>query len=293
MRLALKLMSVLPLWLLHAIGGMLGWAVFLMSGVYRRRFLQNAHQAGVGVHEWRLAVGQAGKMVTELPRLWLGTIPVVQWRGQEHVEQAISAGRGVIVLTPHLGSFEASAQAYALLYGQSGHPLTVLFRPPRQAWLRNWVVASRTRPGMASAPTNLAGVRQLLRALKRGESVALLPDQVPPEGQGLWTPFFGRDAYTMTLSARLASQTGATVLIAWCERLTWGRGYIIHVTRLVTDISGDLAQATVHINRAMEAVVRQSPGQYLWGYARYKAPTSQVVGNQTLNAPEASAGDTV
>lgn len=275
-------MSVLPLWLLHAIGGLLGWAVFLMSGVYRRRFLENARQAGVGWRDWRLAVGEAGKMVAELPKLWSGEMLSVQWQGQKHVEQALAAGRGVLILTPHLGSFEAAAQAYAARFGPSGHPLTVLFRPPRQPWLRQWVVASRARPGLLTAPTNLAGVKQLIKALKCGQSVALLPDQVPPQGQGVWAPFFGRDAYTITLSARLALQTGATVLIAWCERLDWGRGYSIHVSRLSSsEVFGDVAQTTAQINLAMEALVRQSPGQYLWGYARYKAPRGR----------EASAGD--
>jgi hypothetical protein len=85
--------------------------------------------------------------------------------------------------------------------------------------LAEWQTYSRTAPGMQAAPANLSGVRQMLRALRKGETVGLLPDQVPPDGQGVWVPFFGRTAYTMTLAARLAQQTGCAVVLTWCERL--------------------------------------------------------------------------
>ena len=77
-----------------------------------------------------------------------------------------------------------------------------------------------------------AGVRQMLRALKRGETVGLLPDQVPPDGMGVWVPFFGQPAYTMTLAARLVQQTGAAVGLLWTERLPGGQGYVVHAEAL-------------------------------------------------------------
>jgi len=187
----------------------------------------------------------------------------------------LALGRGVVFLTPHLGCFEIAAQAYARRYGQAKYPLTVLFRPPRKAWLRALVATARARPGLHTAPTTLAGVKQMIKALKQGQSVALLPDQVPPLGMGLWVPFFGRAAYTMTLSARLAQQTGATVLLTWGERLSWGRGYRVHVQPLMEALPSDGAQAAGVINRAMEEVIRRRPQQYLWGYARYKQPRQE------------------
>jgi KDO2-lipid IV(A) lauroyltransferase len=267
-----KFLSLLPLWLLHGLGWVLGWAAFLASTVYRKRFLDNVRQAQVPAAGWRPAVGEAGKLVMELPRLWLGHPVPVQWRGQAQMEAALASGKGLILLSPHLGSFEVGGQSYGELFGQGKHPMTALFRPPRQAWLRDVMVASRTRPGLMMAPTTLAGVRQLIKALKRGQTIALLPDQVPPDGQGVWVPFLGRDAYTMTLSARLALQTGAVVLTAWGERLSWGRGFVVHVAPLGMELSGDVGQATVQINHAMEALIAASPAQYLWGYARYKHP---------------------
>ena len=267
-----KTLSVLPLWLLHAVGWVLGWVAFGTSGVYRRRFIANARQAGLDAWRWLPAVGESGKLVAELPRLWLGRAVAVQWDGQAHVEAALAQGRGVLFLTPHLGCFEISAQAYAHAFGQSHQPMTVLFRPPRQTWLRPVVEGARQRPGLLTAPTNLSGVKQLIKALKLGQCVGLLPDQVPPVGMGLMAPFFGRDAYTMTLGARLAQQTGACVLLAWGERLSWGRGYRVHVQPLPAVLPATLPEAVAAINLAMQALVLQCPGQYLWGYARYKLP---------------------
>lgn len=274
MRLVFKCLSFLPLWLLHAMGWLLGWLAFLGSGTYRQRFLANVRQAGIAPAQWRQAVGESGKLVAELPRLWLGAAVPVRVEGEAHVVRALDAGKGIVFLTPHLGCFEVAAQAYAQRFGQAGQPITVLFRPPRQTWLARWVAVARARPGMATAPTSLAGVKQLIKALRAGQCVGLLPDQVPPQGQGLWLPFFQREAYTMTLSARLAAQGGATVLTAWGERLSWGRGYTVHVRPLSEALPSDLAQASARINLAMEALIVECPSQYLWGYARYKQPRS-------------------
>ncbi len=276
MRLVFRFLSFLPLWFLHALGWAMGWLAFLGSATYRRRFVANAALAGVGWRDWLQAVGASGKLVAELPRLWLGMPPAVYWDGFAHIDAARAAGQGLVFLTPHLGCFEVTAQAYAARYGQSDQPMTVLFRPPRQRWLRELVATARQRPGLMAAPTTLSGVKQLITALKRGQCVGLLPDQVPPQGQGVWAPFFGKEAYTMTLSARLALQPRTTVLLAWGERLPWGRGYVVHVRPMEQTLSADPAQAAVQINQAMETLVCQAPGQYLWGYARYKTPRSDA-----------------
>ncbi|MBN8488952.1 MAG: DUF4136 domain-containing protein [Burkholderiales bacterium] len=192
------------------------------------------------------------------------------------IDAAIAAGRGLVLLTPHLGSFEVSARAVVERWGAQ-LPLTVLYRPARQAFLRELEETARHRPGLATAPANLSGVRQMLRALKKGEMVGLLPDQVPPEGQGVWAPFFGQPAYTMTLAARLVQQTGAAVLVLCCERLPGGAGFEVHLLDLEADLpvgSDEAAQvqAATVVNRTMEMVIRRWPHQYLWGYHRYKQP---------------------
>jgi KDO2-lipid IV(A) lauroyltransferase len=270
-----RLLSRCPLWLLQGLGALAGWLSYLLSPSYRRRFEANARAAGLGAAQRRAAVAQAGRMIGELPWLWLRRLPLgarLQWRGRELVEQALDQGRGLVLLTPHLGCFEVAAQAYAESFGARA-PITVLFRPARKAWMREVLAGSRERPGLATAPATLAGVRQMLRALRQGQTIGLLPDQVPPEGLGVWAPFFGRPAYTMTLAARLAQQSGAALVLLRGERLSWGRGYVVHATagpQLPPEASPEAA-ATL-INQAMEALIRQAPEQYLWGYHRYKQP---------------------
>ena len=267
-----------PLPLLHGLGWLLGWLSWLASPSYRRRLARNAGLAGFGACARLGSIGEAGKLSAELPRLWLGRPVRWRWDGVEHIEAARAAGQGLLFLTPHLGCFEITAQAYAAQFGAGpqAKPMTVLYRPPRQSWLRELVESSRARPGLATAPATLAGVRQLISALRRGEAVGLLPDQVPPEGQGVWAPFFGEPAYTMTLSARFATMANTRVLLAWGERLSWGRGYVVHVLPLEQVLSeplaDDAAAVAAQFNRAMEALIRRCPRQYLWGYARYKQP---------------------
>lgn len=271
-----RLLSLLPLAWLHAGGYVLGWLVYCASPEYRRRLQSNAASAGLSPRHWRPAVGAAGHMVAELPRLWLGRVVPVRWSGEAPIEAALTQGRGIVFLTPHLGCFEVTAQAFAARYGVAGHPLTVLFRPPRKAWLSELVRVARQRPGLLTAPASLAGVRQLLRALKAGHAVGLLPDQVPPANMGVWTPFFGQPAYTMTLAARLAQQSGALIVLAWGERLSLGRGYVVHVEPMGSALSPELPAAVHQINQAMEALILRNPGQYLWGYARYKSPREEL-----------------
>lgn len=267
-------LSLLPLPLLHVLGSALGWLTFLASPRYRRRLFAHARQAGFPRWVALASVAESGKLAAELPRLWLGRPVHVEWDGVAHIEEAIAHGDGLLYLTPHLGCFEVTAQIVAQRFG-ARMPITVLYRPSRQPWLRE-LMEARSRPGLHTAPTTLAGVKQLIKALKQRQAVGLLPDQVPPAGQGVWAPFFGREAYTMTLSARLAQTAGARMVLIWGERLSWGRGYRIRVRPFRADGDGRLAPdaqtAARQVNQAMESLVKECPSQYLWSYDRYKAP---------------------
>jgi KDO2-lipid IV(A) lauroyltransferase len=224
-------------------------------------------------------------MSLEVPWVWFRAshrplLPVMEWEGADLVDRAVATGRGLLLLTPHVGSFEMAGRAYAERWG-GARPITALYRPAKQAFLARWQTFARNVPGMQSAPANLSGVRQMLRALRRGETVGLLPDQVPPEGQGVWAPFFGRPAYTMTLASRLVAQTGCVPILTWCERLPRGRGFCMHFREMpVPSADPDAAplsedeRSAAEMNRAMEWVISQCPSQYLWGYNRYKSPRS-------------------
>ncbi len=294
-----RFLAVLPLGLLHAVGAALGWLAWLGSPTYRARFAANAAQAGIAPRASRAAIAAAGRLVAELPRLWMGRPVKIEWDGAELIEAALARGRGVVFLTPHMGCFEITAQGYAARFAPAHGPITVLYRPARKAWLRPLLEGSRERPGLAAAPTTLAGVKQMLKALRQGQAVGLLPDQVPPEGLGVWAPFFGRAAYTMTLSFRLAQQSGATLLLAWGERLANGRGYVIHLrpmspmnAPLDAPMGTNSIEAATRINAAMEQLIRERPGQYLWGYARYKTPGETSASGPSGSADSARAAGT-
>jgi Kdo2-lipid IVA lauroyltransferase/acyltransferase len=148
-----------PLWALHALGQVVGWLAWLLSKTYRQRFLANVKTAGLGFSQALGAVGQAGSMSTELPRLWMGKSPTVQWAEGSYLqaEKAYAAGQGVLFLTPHLGCFEVSAQALCASFSQKYGPLTVLFRPARKEGFGKVMEASRARPGSRDSTHHFGG----------------------------------------------------------------------------------------------------------------------------------------
>ena len=178
-----RFFSVLPLGLAHGIGALLGWLAWLLSPTYRRRFAANSAQAGYAFDEVSPAIGHAGRMVTELPRLWLKDTPVNHTHGAEVVEAAWARGKGIVFLTPHLGCFELSVQGAAARWSAQHGPITILYRPAKQPWLAQMMLSARNRSGIEAVPTTLSGVRQMIKALRKGQAVGLLPDQVPPDGQ--------------------------------------------------------------------------------------------------------------
>ncbi|MEO8159419.1 MAG: lysophospholipid acyltransferase family protein [Betaproteobacteria bacterium] len=273
----LRQLAKLPLSWIHAVGGALGWIVYFLSAEYAARLRANFLQSGLWKDEsdyqriLRSNIVESGKSGTELIAVWFRPVtPIVNLVTSAGplavVEAAERRGRGVIYLTPHLGCFDVAA-----LWVAQRCPITVLYRPPKIKFLQPLVEAGRGRDRVQLAPANLGGVRLLLKALRRGDAVGILPDQVPAEGEGVWVDFFGRPAYTMTLAAKLALATGATILMTAALRLPHGAGYALHFTEFTGDPAGkDGVRA---LNMAIERTVALEPGQYLWSYNRYKVPS--------------------
>ncbi len=265
-----RILSIFPLPFLHALGAAMGWLVYWLSPSYKRRLRANLAQAGYDAH-WKQAVSEAGKAAIELAFVWCAKpervarhAMVENW---ELVQEKLDAGRGIVFLTPHLGCFEMTAQQIALKTA-----LTVMYRPPRKDALRPLVEGARARHNLHLAPANLSGVRILAKTLKGGQPIGLLPDQVPQEGEGVWAPFFGRNAYTMTLPAKLAQLGKADILLVYAERRPGGAGYIVRFVPFDGDLTGSAADQAAAINRAMEQLIARAPSQYFWSYNRYKQP---------------------
>lgn len=286
-----RLLALLPLSVLHSLGALFGRLTYAASAAYAARTRENLRQSGLLGDEseyQRLlsaTINESGKSIAELAWIWgrpyadvLGRVQ--QCVGLEHIELAQARGKGIIFLTPHLGCFEISA-----LYAAQRMPITVLYRPPKLRWLEGVMRAGRERGQARLAKADVSGVRLLYKALKRGEAIGLLPDQVPSRGEGKWADFFGRPAYTMTLVGRLAESSGATVLIAYSERLPRGQGYVIHVAPLPLDFAAPISR---QINAALEQVIRACPAQYLWSYNRYKVPRGVVAPAHSSSLPTSS-----
>jgi len=266
-----RLLSLLPLCILHRLGALLGRLTYALSGQYAARMRENLQQAGFSPDDkpglLSASIAEAGKSLVELTWIWGRPYGVVvnsvsACRGMEYVEAARARGKGIIFLTPHLGCFEISS-----LYMAQHLPITVLYRPPRLAWLEGVMRGGRERGKVRLAKADVSGVRLLYKALRRGEAIGLLPDQVPSVGEGEWADFFGRPAYTMTLVGRLAQASGAAVLLASAERQA--QGYVIRIEPLLLDFERSVP---LQINAALERLIRQFPAQYLWSYNRYKVP---------------------
>jgi KDO2-lipid IV(A) lauroyltransferase len=266
-----RLAARLPLPLLHTSGAVCGRIICALSPRFRAYLRRNLLQAGYADAALRrAAAAETGKTLFELPAIWFRpqadcAALVAEVHGWQWVEQGRRAGKGLIFLTPHLGCWEVTAQYLARHF-----PITVLYRAPKMRWLAPMMRAGRTREQMASVPADMSGVRALYRALKRGEAIGMLPDQVPGVGEGEWVPFFGRAAYTMTLPMRMAQSTGAPVLMLYAERLPRGRGFRLQIEPL----PGAQANETPArcLNRALESLIRRCPRQYLWAYNRFKVP---------------------
>jgi KDO2-lipid IV(A) lauroyltransferase len=274
-KLIFRLLARLPLRWLHGLGTLLGHITFAMSKQYAARTRENLRQSHLATDETHYAtllnqaINEAGKGIVELPWLWgrpleQACAKVRNCQGWEHITAALARGKGIIFLTPHWGCFEVAA-----LYVSQRMPLTCLYRISKQAWLEKVMRSGRERGLMRMATADINGVRLLYKALKRGEAIGLLPDQVPSQGEGEWVDFFARPAYTMTLSGRLAQSSGATVLLAYAERLPRGAGYQLIFEPLSLDFSKSVP---LQINAALERVIAISPAQYLWSYNRYKIP---------------------
>lgn len=269
-----RLFGRLPLPFLHALGIGLGWLVYGLDRRYRKRLRANfAIACGQNPRLLRRSIGETGKSISELPAIWgRDYADVLALVGEVHGWESIEAlgGRGIVFMTPHLGCFEIASA-----YIASKRPLTILYRPPKLDSLAPLMQQARSRGAVTLATTDYKGVKLLLKALKSGESVGILPDQVPSFGDGVDAPFFGRDAYTMSLPTRLMQATGAQAVLVAANRLPRGRGYALHFEPLALNLSGP--EAATSLNRAIEGLVRRFPEQYLWSYNRYKRPRSDAV----------------
>jgi KDO2-lipid IV(A) lauroyltransferase len=281
LKLLIRLLACLPLAANHALGAVVGRLVFLLSPKYRRCLVENAARSGVvtpasGLGRFtRRNTEENGKGLMDLA--WALVRPdhvaarVRARHGWDCVERLRAAGRPIIFVTPHLGAFDVAGR---YLWNQL--PILAMYRPHKIRWIDALLREGRNQgaapDGTNVAPATVAGVRMVLKHLRRGGCTVLLPDQVPGMGDGEWVEFFGRPAYTMTLPARLQQASGAALLFCYARRLPRGQGFELYLSELEEPLSTDRRDAARQVNRMIERLIRACPEQYLWCYNRYKRP---------------------
>ncbi len=275
--LLMRFFALLPLPLARVLGSVMGRVCWIT----RRRM---AHTALVNLklcmprlsdaERKRLAsqsLVHTFQTVSETGAVWLWPAArtlqlIVGVEGMDVLRAAHAAGKGVLVLSPHIGNWEI----LGLYLNTCGcGPTSQLYLAPDDPDLAAMIYKARSRSGARMVATDKKGVSELLQALRRGELVGILPDQVPPATGGQFAPFFGVQALTMTLVNRLQQKTGATVIMAHTRRVAGGFRLIfespepsIYAEPFHTALQG--------LNRSLERVISSAPEQYQWGYKRFR-----------------------
>jgi KDO2-lipid IV(A) lauroyltransferase len=263
---------------IHRLGGALGLALDRLPTQERRATRINLElclpELGTAARRAlaRRSLIETGRTMLELGALWswprervLALVREV--RGLDRLHAALARGKGVLVLTPHLGAWELTG-----LFTGSVAPLTAMYKPPPVREMEAFYTRARERCGARLVPADASGVRALHRALRAGEMAGVLPDQDPGRGSGVFAPFFGVLANTTTLVAKLAHRTGAAVVLVWSERLPAGAGFRVHVVEpQASDFDApQVERAVAAMNRELERLIRSAPEQYLWSYKRFR-----------------------
>lgn len=190
---------------------------------------------------------------------------IAEVEGLDHLEAGERAGP-VVVVAPHYGNWELLVQWLA-----ARRPLTLIYTRAKSAAVDGFLRLARERGGVSAVPADVHGMKPLLRALQRGETLGITPDQTPDAAGGEWSPFFGVPCLTMTLLHRLGSRhPEARFVLGAAERLSDGRFRIVIQPLCSTVTSGPVGGGLGALNSAVEAFVRRDPAQYQWTYKRFK-----------------------
>ncbi len=270
----------MPLWMARGCGRVMGQLLYLFPNKQRRIYAVNIALCFPEMSEreqkllLRNSLMENFITMMELPSVWLGDpsawVDMTEGgAGFSELEDAMAQGKGVIMAGPHQGNWEVG-----FLYLSSIFPVTALYRPPREELLSDYIYDGRRKGGADLAPANVHGVKKLITALRKGEMLFVLTDQIPKAAgkQGsVFAPFFGQSAATMVLVNRLARKTGAPVFFFYTERYPGSQGYGLHCLPASEGVASPVAEdAARAINLGLESCICRLPEQYLWGYKRFE-----------------------
>ncbi len=274
----LHFFALMPLRLNHLLGSWIGLIFYYLKGkTWRISKIniqhcfpeKNAQEQEIILKD---SLIELGKQLTEMGPMWLWSSEktlslLTQVSGKEYMDAAMQSDKGVFLLTPHLGCWEIAG-----LYLGANIPVTILYSRPKIKAFDDIVRQSRIRSGATLVAADSSGVKSIIKTLRQGKGTGILPDQNPDDlNSGVFAPFFGIPTLTMTFISKLASKTGASIVIGYAERLPKGKGYHLHIRQADPEISSSdpLVSATA-LNKTVEDYIREVPAQYQWSYKRFK-----------------------
>ena len=276
--LILHFFALLPLRANHLLGSWIGLCLYYLKGRSWKVSMTNIQLCFPELSQpeqqalVKSSLLELGKQISEMGPMWLWppekTLSLLKHvSGKEHMDTAMASGKGVILLTPHLGCWEIAG-----LYLGANIPVTILYSRPKILALDTVVKNARIRSGANLVAAEASGIKRIFKTLKEGNATGILPDQNPEDaGSGVFAPFFGIQTLTMSFIARLASKTGAAIIIGYAERLPQGQGYHLHMHKADPEIANpDPKISATALNRTVESYIREIPAQYQWSYKRFK-----------------------
>ena len=273
---AAALFTRLPWSWLHAFANGLAWLWIRLNARESRVTRRNLELAYPEMGEaertvlHREVLRSTALQAIETLRLWTqprdrNLARLTERHGEALYDAALAAGKGVIVAAPHYGNWELLNQWLA-----SRGPIAIVYKAPDEEVGDAFLQLVRGGDNVQQVRAEGTAVRQLFKVLKDGGATGILPDQQPKAGDGVFAPFFGVEALTMTLVNRLAERTGATVLYGWCERIGPGMEFALHIEATSPAVADpDPRTAATALNAGIERIARRDPAQYQWTYKRY------------------------
>lgn len=290
MKFFIRLIACLSLESVRSLGTVLGGLLYRFNRPFRGHLKENLGYAGLYSEDFAKCVAkhigiQALEAVWVLGRSHEEVIAQTRIDESSYkvFDEVFASGRPVVFLTPHIGCYEVAPMRVEKEWlAGTDRKLAILYRMPKKKYLREIVSKGRASSNIVPAPADLGGVRQIIKILRAGGLVGILPDQLPKNGEGVWASFFGKPAYTMTLPLRLMKQFNAPAMMVRVERERGG--WCIFCKVWDYELTGQDCDAEA-FNRLIEETILECPEQYLWSYHRYKVPRGvQPLQQSTENA---------
>jgi KDO2-lipid IV(A) lauroyltransferase len=276
-RLFLSLCSILPLKINHIFGALIGKLLYIINSETKKVSTQNVEICfpELSLKDQNSLVKNSlihtGKNLTESGLIWNQSFSknatyVCNFNGEHYLDNS----KKTILLVPHIGCWELTGRVLA-----SKRKVTFMYKPLRSQKQNDYLFKRRNKGNLTMASADKSGILKIQRALKNNELIGMLPDQDPGEEGGIMSPFFNKQANTMTLLAKIANKNDLQVLMFWAKRLSKGKGYELNLEPVsLNENGGTLEEQVVSMNRSIEDLIRKIPEQYMWSYKRFKSTHS-------------------